>query len=81
MLPATAQSWNRSLLSLTIVASPKAVGIILVIAMLIALAATAYLLTDSFERMLVLATATATVSHQGPSSASTSTARPAPASC
>jgi len=43
------------LLSLTIVASLKAVGIILVIAMLIAPGATAYLLTDSFERMLVIA--------------------------
>ena len=50
------------LLSLTIVASLKAVGIILVIAMLIAPGATAYLLTDSFERMLVIATAVATVS-------------------
>lgn len=50
------------LLALTIVASLKAVGIILVIAMLIAPGATAYLLTDSFERMLVIATAMATVS-------------------
>ena len=50
------------LLSLTIVASLKAVGIILVIAMLIAPGATAYLLTDSFERMLVIASGTATVS-------------------
>lgn len=50
------------LLSLTIVASLKAVGIILVIAMLIAPGATAYLLTDSFERMLVIAVAVATVS-------------------
>lgn len=50
------------LLSLTIVASLKAVGIILVIAMLIAPGATAYLLTDSFERMLAIATAVATVS-------------------
>jgi manganese/iron transport system permease protein len=50
------------LLSLTIVASLKAVGIILVIAMLIAPGATAYLLTDSFERMLVIATVVATVS-------------------
>jgi manganese/iron transport system permease protein len=50
------------LLSLTIVASLKAVGIILVIAMLIAPGATAYLLTDSFERMLVIATAVAVVS-------------------
>jgi manganese/iron transport system permease protein len=50
------------LLSLTIVASLKAVGIILVIAMLIAPGATAYLLTDSFERMLVIAATVATVS-------------------
>jgi len=50
------------LLSLTIVASLKAVGIILVIAMLIAPGATAYLLTDSFERMLAIATAVATAS-------------------
>jgi manganese/iron transport system permease protein len=47
------------LLSLTIVASLKAVGIILVIAMLIAPGATAYLLTNSFERMLVIAVAVA----------------------
>ncbi|MDP2408718.1 MAG: metal ABC transporter permease [Pseudolabrys sp.] len=50
------------LLSLTIVASLKAVGIILVIAMLIAPGATAFLLTDSFERMLVIATVVATTS-------------------
>jgi manganese/iron transport system permease protein len=50
------------LLSLTIVASFKAVGIILVIAMLIGPGATAYLLTDSFERMLVIATVVATIS-------------------
>jgi len=50
------------LLSLTIVASLKAVGIILVIAMLIAPGATAYLLTDSFERMLVISAGTAIVS-------------------
>jgi manganese/iron transport system permease protein len=50
------------LLSLTIVASLKAVGIILVIAMLIAPGATAYLLTSSFERMLAIATAVATSS-------------------
>lgn len=43
------------LLSLTIVASLKAVGIILVIAMLIGPGATAYLLTDSFERMMAIA--------------------------
>ena len=40
----------------------KAVGIILVIAMLVAPGATAYLLTDSFERMLVIATAVAIAS-------------------
>ena len=50
------------LLSLTIVGSLKAVGIILVIAMLVAPGAIAYLLTDSFERMLVIATAVATAS-------------------
>jgi manganese/iron transport system permease protein len=50
------------LLALTIVASLKAVGIILVIAMLIGPGATAYLLTDSFERMLLIATVVALVS-------------------
>jgi manganese/iron transport system permease protein len=50
------------LLALTIVASLKAVGIILVIAMLIGPGATAYLLTDSFERMLVIATVVALTS-------------------
>jgi manganese/iron transport system permease protein len=50
------------LLSLTIVTSLKAVGIILVIAMLIGPGATAYLLTDSFERMPVIAVAVATLS-------------------
>jgi manganese/iron transport system permease protein len=50
------------LLSLTIVGSLKAVGIILVIAMLVAPGATAYLLTDSFERMLLIASAVAMVS-------------------
>jgi manganese/iron transport system permease protein len=50
------------LLALTIVASLKAVGIILVIAMLIGPGATAYLLTDSFARMLVIATAVALTS-------------------
>jgi manganese/iron transport system permease protein len=54
------------LLSLTIVGSLKAVGIILVIAMLVAPGAIGYLLTDRFDRMLVIAT---------------SVARPAPASC
>jgi manganese/iron transport system permease protein len=50
------------LLSLTIVGSLKAVGIILVIAMLVAPGAIAYLLTDSFERMLVIASAVAITS-------------------
>ena len=43
------------MLSLTIVSALKAVGIILVIAMLIAPGATAYLLTDRFDRMLLIA--------------------------
>ena len=47
------------LLSLTIVASLKAVGIILVVAMLVAPGAIAYLLTNRFERMLVIAAAVA----------------------
>jgi manganese/iron transport system permease protein len=47
------------LLSLTIVASLKAVGIILVVAMLIAPGAIAYLLTNRFERMLGTAVAVA----------------------
>lgn len=50
------------LLSLTIVTSLKAVGIILVIAMLVGPGATAYLLTDSFERMLAIAASVAIVS-------------------
>ncbi|HEX2860336.1 MAG TPA: metal ABC transporter permease [Lacunisphaera sp.] len=44
-----------SLLSVTIVVSLKAVGIILVIAMLVTPGCIAYLLTDRFERMLVIA--------------------------
>jgi manganese/iron transport system permease protein len=47
------------LLSLTIVASLKAVGIILVVAMLVAPGAIAYMLTNSFDRMLVIAVAVA----------------------
>jgi len=43
------------LLSLTIVASLKAVGIILVVAMLVAPGAVAYLLTNRFDRMLAIA--------------------------
>ena len=47
------------LLALTIIASLKAVGIILVVAMLVAPGAIAYLLTDRFSRMLVIAAAVA----------------------
>jgi manganese/iron transport system permease protein len=47
------------LLSLTIVAAIKAVGIILVVAMLIAPGAIGYLLTDRFDRMLMIAVAAA----------------------
>jgi manganese/iron transport system permease protein len=48
-----------TLLSLTIVAALKAVGIILVVAMLIAPGAIAFLLTDRFDRMLAIAAAVA----------------------
>lgn len=48
-----------TLLSLTIVASLKAVGVTLVVAMLIAPGAIAYLLTDRFSRMLAIASAVA----------------------
>ena len=47
------------LLSLTIVASIKAVGIILVVAMLVAPGAIGYLLTNRFERMMAIAAAAA----------------------
>lgn len=47
------------LLSMTIVASLKAVGIILVVAMLVAPGAIAYLLANRFEHMLVIAVAVA----------------------
>jgi manganese/iron transport system permease protein len=50
------------LLSLTIVASLKAVGVILVVAMLVAPGATAYLLTRRFQRMLLIAAAVAIAS-------------------
>jgi manganese/iron transport system permease protein len=50
------------LLALTIVASLKAVGVILVVAMLVAPGATAYLLTRRFDRMLIVATAVAVAS-------------------
>jgi manganese/iron transport system permease protein len=49
------------LLSLAIVISLKAVGIILVIAMLITPGATAYLWTDRFDRMIIIAVATTLV--------------------
>ncbi len=52
-------------LALAIVASLKAVGIILVVAMLIAPGAIAYLLTDSFDRMLMIAAAAAITSCVG----------------
>jgi ABC-type Mn2+/Zn2+ transport system permease subunit len=48
-----------SLLAMTIVVSLKAVGIILVIAMLVTPGCIACLLTDRFERMLVIATTAA----------------------
>jgi ABC-type Mn2+/Zn2+ transport system permease subunit len=48
-----------SLLAVTIVVSLKAVGIILVIAMLVTPGCVAYLLTDRFSRMLAIAIATA----------------------
>ncbi len=50
------------LLSLTIVASLKAVGVILVVAMLVAPGATAYLLSRRFEHMLLIAVAIAVAS-------------------
>ncbi|MGZ9097338.1 MAG: metal ABC transporter permease [Micavibrio sp.] len=50
------------LLALTIVVSLKAVGIILVIAMLVAPGAIAYQLSDSFDRMLVIAVAASVTS-------------------
>jgi manganese/iron transport system permease protein len=50
------------LLSLTIVASLKAVGVILVVAMLVAPGATAYLITRRFDRMLLIAAAVAILS-------------------
>jgi ABC-type Mn2+/Zn2+ transport system permease subunit len=48
-----------SLLAVTIVVSLKAVGIILVIAMLVTPGCIGYLLTDRFNRMLVIATSSA----------------------
>ncbi|WP_332683205.1 metal ABC transporter permease [Bosea sp. (in: a-proteobacteria)] len=51
-----------ALLALTIVAALKAVGIILVVAMLVAPGAVGYLTTRRFDRMLLVAIATATLS-------------------
>jgi ABC-type Mn2+/Zn2+ transport system permease subunit len=51
-----------SLLAVTIVVSLKAVGIILVIAMLVTPGCIGYLLTDRFHRMLMIAVASATTS-------------------
>ncbi len=48
-----------ALLAMTVVVALKAVGIILVIAMLVGPGAVGYLLTDSFDRMLVAASVTA----------------------
>ena len=51
-----------TLLSLTTVAALQTVGIILVVAMLVTPGATAYLLTDRFDRMTLLAVASAVLS-------------------
>lgn len=51
-----------TLLSLTIVASLKAAGVILVVAMLIAPGAIAFLLTKSFDKMLIIASAVSVLS-------------------
>lgn len=51
-----------SVLALTIVAALQTAGIVLVIAMLITPGATAYLLTDRFDRMLAISVATSVVS-------------------
>lgn len=48
-------------LALTVIVALQAVGIVLVVAMLITPGATAYLLTDRFDRMLVIAVATSVV--------------------
>jgi manganese transport system permease protein len=51
-----------SVLSLTAVAGLQTVGVILVVAMLVTPGATAYLLTDRFDRMTVLAVASSVLS-------------------
>lgn len=53
------------MVSLTTVASFESVGAILVVAMLIAPAATAYLLTERLKRMLVLSVASGVLSAVG----------------
>lgn len=53
--PARLQMLLLMLLSLTAVAALQTVGIILVVAMLVTPGATAYLLTDRFDRLLLLA--------------------------
>jgi manganese transport system permease protein len=50
------------LLALTVIIALQAVGIVLVVAMLITPGATAYLLTDRFDRMLLIAAATGVLS-------------------
>jgi manganese transport system permease protein len=54
-----------SVLSLAAVAGLQTVGIILVVAMLITPGATAYLLTDRFDRMTLLAVASSVFSSVG----------------
>ena len=54
-----------TLLALTIVAALKAVGIILVVAMLITPGCVGYLLTDRFERMMLISFASAQISCVG----------------
>lgn len=51
-----------SVLALTIVTALQTAGIILVIAMLVTPGSTAYLLTDRFERMLIISVATSVLS-------------------
>ena len=65
-------------LALTVIVALQAVGIVLVVAMLITPGATAYLLTDRFDRMLAIAITSGVLSTvRGRSSATTSTPRPA----
>ncbi len=59
--PRVLETLLLGLLSVTVVVALQAVGIILVVAMVIVPGATAYLLTDRFERMLVVSAAVAAV--------------------